>query len=161
MKAVVLARVLYHQALDMAADGAQLESAQLRRRPRREGHAAAVFGQNLGVGRVGLGPAQRLGKAVDQLRIQHRDLDALGLIQRQRKVQRVNAGSLQRYTRRHPALPQPGDQRPVAAGSVVKNTFFEPLIFLSNSDRQCRRTHVDATKCHRLLGLDRLAHGAP
>ena len=99
MKAIIRARVFHRQLLDMTADGAQFEPAPPRRTPGRKGHPRAVFSQYLRIGRVGLGAAQRLRKAVNQLRIQHRDFDAIGPVQRQRKVQRIDAGRLQRYTR--------------------------------------------------------------
>ena len=152
MKAVVLPRVLYHQALDMAADGAQPQPIQLRRAPRCEGHAAAVFGQHLGISRVGLGPAQRLRQSGELPSGSIPRPRCLRPIKRQRKVQRVNARRLQRYARPRLTLLQPGNQRLVPAGSVVENTLFESFIFLLNRNGQCLGTHIDAAKYASLAG---------
>ncbi len=95
---------------------------------------------------------------MDQLRVQHRDLDALRPIQRHRQVQRVDAGRLQRYSHPRLALAQPADQGLVPAGVVVEHTLLEPLIFLMNGCGKSRRTHIDAAKYRGLHGWIRLAH---
>jgi hypothetical protein len=64
--------------------------------------------------------------------VEHRDFDAIGPVQRQRKVQRIDAGRLQRYTRPRFQLVQPADQRLVPAGRVVKNTLFKSFVYLLN-----------------------------
>ena len=95
----------------------------------------------------GLRPSQCLREAMDQLRVQHRDLDAIRPIKRHSQVQRVDAGRFQRYSHPRLALMQPGDQGLVpGCFVVVENTLLEPLIFLMNGCGKNRGTHIDVAK---------------
>ena len=100
--------LLHHQRLDITAHRSQPEMAGRGPLPAAERHPLAVLGQDHCVGGIGLRAAKRLRKTVHQLRVQHRQFHRPSRIQRQRQIQRVNAGGLQRNSHPGVAPRQPG-----------------------------------------------------
>lgn len=87
----------------------------------------------------------RLSEPVHDLRVEYRDLDAPGSSKRQRKVQRVHAGGLQRYAHHGLALPQPRDQHLVTGGSVGEFALGKSLILL-DGHRQSGGADIDTAE---------------
>jgi hypothetical protein len=113
-----------------------------------EGHALAVLGQNhrIGLRRSWNGAASvRIGSPAWGSAPPARY--AASRIQRQRQIQRVNAGGFQRNAHLVLVLAQPVNKRLMTAGAVGKLTPSHTLIQLDQSHRQRTGAYIDAAKC--------------
>ena len=140
---------LYRDVCDAAVNGGKLLAASvcLPSASASDAHIAAA---------AGLGADQlRLGKAPARSRVQHHQLDAGRLGQRQRQLQMVNAGGLQARARRLSTAQHPADRLPMPGSRVVKpamrHLFTTAPLRIERRVRYINTDQVHRVHCYLLL----------